>query len=56
MNKLEILDWLKEEYRKWEVFLSSVHPGRFKIVRHPERDRAALYQGFVVFRPVLDTV
>ncbi len=38
------------------VFLTCVPPGLFKIIRQPEGDRAALYQRFVVFGPVLDTV
>jgi len=24
MNKAELLNWLKEEYRKWEAFLAEI--------------------------------
>ena len=28
MNKSELLDWLQEEYRKWEVLLDQIGPAR----------------------------
>jgi hypothetical protein len=39
-----------------KLFLSSVSPILFKVIRQPDRDRAALIQSFIIFRPVFDTV
>lgn len=47
-----------EHYTRFDyrVAFLSIMPALFKILRQPDRDRAALYQRSVVFRPVLDTV
>lgn len=30
MNKSELLDWLREEYRQWEAFLEQIGPARME--------------------------
>ena len=38
------------------LLFSNITPCFFEVICYPECDRTALHQGFVIFRPVLDTV